>query len=339
MKNILLVTLLVLSLASCKKKDYVTLEVKLDGLEKTDTVATIFGSNFKKDLKIDANGFLKDTFKIGEAGNHGLFIKDKQIQMFLRNGYELTINGDIKKLDSTLVFKGKGAVSNNYLVNRLKIILPFVKESQALVQMTDSAAFNKKVKDFENTVLKYLADTKKLDTLLVKFEKDGLNEFVQNLKLQFTTNYEMSQILGKGKPSPKFVGYENYKGGKTSLDDLKGKFVYIDVWATWCQPCLAEIPDLKALEEEYRNKNIYFVSISTDKKADHGKWKDMVKSKDLKGVQLYFGEELSFMEGYRISSIPRFILIDPQGNIVESNAPRPSEKEKIRKLFTEAGVK
>lgn len=339
MKKVLLVALVVFSIISCKKKDYVTLELKLDGIEKGDSIATVFGKNFQRNVKIDANGVIKDTFKIFEPGNHALVVNNKQIQLFLRNGYDLEATGNVNKLDSTLIFKGNGSVDNNYLVSRMKLIVPFVKETQTLMQMTDSAGFNKKVKDFESTILTSLKETKKLDTLLVKYEKEGLGQFVKNLKQQYAISYEMSQLLGKGKPSPKFVGYENFKGGKTSLDDLKGKFVYIDVWATWCNPCLGEIPELKLLEEEFRGKNIQFVSISTDRKEDYTKWKNMVKEKGLQGIQLYFGEDMSFMEAYRISSIPRFILIDPQGNIVDSNAPRPTEKEKIRKLFAEVGVK
>ena len=71
----------------------------------------------------------------------------------------------------------------------------------------------------------------------------------------------MKRDLPKGAPSPSFVDYENYNGGKTSLADLKGKYVYIDVWATWCGPCKAEIPSLKKIEKEYHGKNIAFVSV------------------------------------------------------------------------------
>merc|ERR1711916_38022 len=73
--------------------------------------------------------------------------------------------------------------------------------------------------------------------------------------------YEKLKPLMKGMPSPKFVNYENNAGGKTSLDDLQGKYVYIDVWATWCGPCIQEIPSLKKIEKQYHNKNIEFVSI------------------------------------------------------------------------------
>ncbi|WP_232758881.1 TlpA disulfide reductase family protein [Flavobacterium sp. ALD4] len=67
--------------------------------------------------------------------------------------------------------------------------------------------------------------------------------------------------------SPSF-DCDNYYGGKTKLEDFKGKYVYIDVWATWCGPCLAEIPSLKKIEEKFHDRNIAFVSISNDKLED-----------------------------------------------------------------------
>lgn len=138
--------------------------------------------------------------------------------------------------------------------------------------------------------------------------------------------------------SPKFVNFENFKGGTTSLDDLKGKFVYIDLWATWCGPCKKEIPFLKDLEKEFHGQNISFVSISVDRVKDHDKWKKMVADLQLTGVQLFANGDSSFEKAYEVSGIPRFILLDPQGNIVDPNALRPSD-EGIRKWFKEVGVK
>lgn len=150
--------------------------------------------------------------------------------------------------------------------------------------------------------------------------------------------YTKLKAVEKGNPSPKFVGYENHAGGKTSLEDLKGKFVYIDVWATWCGPCLAEIPALKETEEAYHNKNIEFVSISVDRPDAYEKWKQMVVDKELGGKQLIADNnfESDFIQDYVIQGIPKFILLDTEGNIVNANAPRPSDpklKEVLNSLL------
>ena len=170
------------------------------------------------------------------------------------------------------------------------------------------------------------------------------NSFMENStneehKEKITESYNKLKKVAKGSPSPKFVNYENYAGGKTSLDDLKGKYVYVDVWATWCGPCKAEIPFLKEVEEKYHGKNIEFVSISIDRSRDHEKWKKMVEEKELGGTQLFADNDWnsSFVKGYLIQGIPRFILIDTEGNIINSNAPRPSDP-KLIDLFNEYNI-
>lgn len=148
--------------------------------------------------------------------------------------------------------------------------------------------------------------------------------------------YDKIKTLVKGKPSPVFEGYENYDGGTTSLADLKGKYVYIDVWATWCGPCKAEIPHLQKVEEDYKNKNIHFLSVSIDREKDRDAWKTMIAEKDMGGIQVLADNAFNskFVQDYGIEGIPTFILIDPEGNIVSADAPRPSDKN-LRKLFDE----
>jgi thiol-disulfide isomerase/thioredoxin len=130
----------------------------------------------------------------------------------------------------------------------------------------------------------------------------------EDFKKKLTAKYDKVKNLIAGKASPKF-DYENHKGGNTKLDDLKGKYVYIDVWATWCIPCLKEIPSLKKVEKKYHGKNIQFVSISIDKKKDYEKWRKMIKEKELSSIQLFADNDWrsQFTTDYSIRSIPRFI--------------------------------
>lgn len=160
-------------------------------------------------------------------------------------------------------------------------------------------------------------------------------------KDKITARMEKLRALIKGADSPVFVDYENYNGGTTSLTDLRGKFVYIDVWATWCSPCLAEIPAFKELVNRYKGKNITFVSISIDNESDKETWRQMIEEKETDWMQLFADADWSssFAKDYGVNSIPRFIFIDPDGKIVESNAPRPSQQKAVDKLFSESGVK
>ena len=139
----------------------------------------------------------------------------------------------------------------------------------------------------------------------------------------------------KGSPAFDF-SFEDINGKQVTLASMKGKVVYIDIWATWCKPCLNEIPSLKKLEEEYKGKNVVFVSISIDAQKDHKKWKDFVVKEQLGGVQLYAGSRSKeIQDPYGIKSIPAFLLIGADGNLISGNAPRPSSDE-IRPLLNSA---
>lgn len=121
--------------------------------------------------------------------------------------------------------------------------------------------------------------------------------------------------------------FTDIKGKKVKLADLKGKYVLIDVWATWCGPCVREIPFLKKLEEKMHGMKIEFVSLSVDQ--DKAKWEEMVTKEKLGGIQLHFGNDQTFMEAFGIKGIPRFILLDKKGVILKANMIRPSKETEI----------
>jgi thiol-disulfide isomerase/thioredoxin len=140
-----------------------------------------------------------------------------------------------------------------------------------------------------------------------------------------------------GMPAPAF-SFPDTTGTQISLVDFKGKYVYIDVWATWCYPCIREIPKLKELEQEFGDE-IAFLSISID--DDKERWHKYVKEKALTGVQILslpqigrISSSAEIMELYMIQGIPRFIMIDPDGNLIDADASRPSD-EKTKKIFKE----
>lgn len=155
------------------------------------------------------------------------------------------------------------------------------------------------------------------------------HEFVSEAKQA----YDKVKATAKGNKSPNF-NYEDKDGKKVSLSDFKGKYVFIDVWATWCTPCLKQVPYLKKLEEKYHDKNIVFIGISVDKKEQYDAWKKLLVEKKMKGIQLFADNSFDsdFIDAYGISSIPRFLLIAPDGTIVDNHFSKPSHK-KTEKLL------
>ena len=168
---------------------------------------------------------------------------------------------------------------------------------------------------------------------------------LQNIYYAYVTSPSLNAIFKQacakwdkaavGRPSPDFKG-EDINGKQMSLRDFRGKYVYIDMWATWCGPCQKELPSLKKLEEKYAGRNIVFVGLSID--ADKAKWEARVKSGELCGTQLYIGRGSKFQADYRISGIPRFILLDPNGRIVNPDMTRPSSEDTEKILNAQQGL-
>lgn len=133
--------------------------------------------------------------------------------------------------------------------------------------------------------------------------------------------------LAAGQPAPAFT-YKNLEGEKVSLTDLRGRYLYVDVWATWCAPCLRELPFLEAYQKQYENsERMAFVSVSIDERPEQ--WRRFVTEKELKGIQLLAdkGWSSQICLDYQISELPRFLLIDPEGRLIDADAPRPSSAE------------
>lgn len=129
----------------------------------------------------------------------------------------------------------------------------------------------------------------------------------------------------KNAIAPDF-SYLNGNGNSITLKGMKGKYVYIDLWATWCAPCIAELPDLKKVQQLFSGKNINFVSISVDEIKNKQAWLNFLKGNDLSGIQLIADRafDSDFVKKFGVTSIPRFILIGPDGKVIDNNAKRPS---------------
>ncbi|WP_264529073.1 TlpA family protein disulfide reductase [Flavobacterium sp. N502540] len=334
------IIVLILSLncfAQKSTKDYVRLSGKITD-KNSDSLLVFINRKPLKRINIKTDGTFSDTLRVKE-GVYGIFDGKEQGFFYLKNGYNLKITFDTKQWDETMAFTGEGAIPNKYLFK--KALYTEKATSDKSIFQLGKDEFLARIDKIVAGYQKLLSETKGLEMPFVQSENKNFDDFKKSCVARYdkTTGLKKHQeeVLPKGKVSPKFSNYENFDGSKTSLDDFKGKFVYIDLWATWCGPCKKEIPFLKACEKEFHDKNIVFVSISTDRVKDHDKWKKMVTDLGLTGVQLFANGDTSFETAYEVIGIPRFILIDPQGNIVDPNAPRPSE-DRLKVLFKESGV-
>ncbi|MFD2553065.1 TlpA family protein disulfide reductase [Sphingobacterium tabacisoli] len=134
-----------------------------------------------------------------------------------------------------------------------------------------------------------------------------------------------------GVPAFKFA-FPDLEGNDIALENMKGKVMLVDMWATWCGPCRGEEPYWEQLNDAFKDKAVAFVGVSTDK--DKPKWEAYVKEKKLKGIQLHAGPNNGLSKAYKVTNIPRYILIDKEGNLITADSPRPSDP-KLKTLLEE----
>ncbi|MDJ0645158.1 MAG: TlpA disulfide reductase family protein [Flavobacteriaceae bacterium] len=338
-KKIVILLFTGILLVACKQqepiKDYASLSGRITNT--TDNNLVLNGPGFQRELELDSNGVFKDTMKL-EEGFYMLAYGDLKTFLFLKNSYDLDLSFDANDAKGSLSFSGLGAGTNNYMADKIRF-----EEKEKLDDFNaffelDKPAFDQKVTSLQASMKSLLDNAVDLDSTFLARELQSNDQLIKFLTTNYDAQHEMLTVLGRGRPSPKFA-YPDINGKNVSLDDLRGDYVYVDVWATWCGPCKREIPFLKELEHDYENKNITFVGLSIDTQENKEKWKKMVAERDLKGVQVLADKDWDsrFIQDYRITAIPRFILIDPKGNIISHDAPRPSQPE-LKELFNDLNI-
>ena len=144
--------------------------------------------------------------------------------------------------------------------------------------------------------------------------------------------------LTPGTNAPSFELLD-VQGRLVKLPDFKGKFVYLDFWATWSTPCLKEMKVIPELVKKF-GKEIEFVSISIDE--DYDTMVNFLNGKDREesGVYLHFGRDKKVKGNYNIRSVPTYVIIDREGKIIDSFAKRPSGgiEQTFSKLLQEKQV-
>jgi thiol-disulfide isomerase/thioredoxin len=141
-----------------------------------------------------------------------------------------------------------------------------------------------------------------------------------NYKLNLLTSAQL------GKPAPLFK-LRDTTGNTYSLENFKGKLVYIDLWASWCLPCRLETPYMHRIISRYNKRpDIVFIGVAvSDRMSD---WKRALRQDKPRWLQLH--DSNTFVaNAYAVTSVPRYILIDKNGNVLEFNAPPPSQQAKL----------
>lgn len=275
-------------------------------------------------VAVDSTEITKGKFKfvgkLNEPLVHSLRLNNigKRANFFLENApIKLTISKDwevesIKGTQNTERFKTYDKLNSLKALNLdsiLKtdnaspVIAYFLGRNAYLYNYPELVSLRKQVSDslLENTYLK------ELDNAIAELKKVQPGAYAPDISM------------------------ENAKGETFKLSDLKGKYVLIDFWATWCPDCLKEIPNLKEIYNKYKQKNFTILGVSLDRNKQH--WKDAISD----GLSWEHG----FVEGawksdvaktYTLRWLPTYILIDTNGIIVARTIDSQKIVPEIEKL-------
>src|SRR6185437_2719888 len=159
-----------------------------------------------------------------------------------------------------------------------------------------------------------------------EFKKHFPNsEYVATLEKQITLKKKMQA----GSIALDFK-ITNIDGKEMRLSDLQGKVVYLDFWASWCMPCIGQIPYMHKVEDHFKNnESVVFLSISID--ADEADWKKAINKYKVSGMN---ARDKGGWDGpvaalYNIKSVPSYFLINKKGQIALDNAPMPAETNEL----------
>ena len=339
--------LCILIIASCaKKNNYTTFSGQIKNSK--DSVLIITGENLFKEIKINKNGKFNDTLIVNKKGHYTINLgSSKKGLIYLDNGYNLKLTAEANPFFESFSYEGKGAATNNFILTQFELSRNLGDPSSLYILNEEN--FKKKIKKIKYTIdsTNTLYSNKGVDTAILNNAIRTSSKYIENVQVDYNRNHKsiLKEKMNSGKLSPVFKNYIDLKGEKKSLSSYRGKFVYINIWTTWNKANIKEIPSLKLLKKQYKNKNIEFVNICIDEHRKSGgswetaekKWRDFIKAKQLSGTQLWAGQDYSFQQAYQINATPRFILIDTEGKIVNANAPRPSEP-RLKELFTSLGI-
>ncbi len=349
-----------------RNEDFVTFEWQ-EAIQKMDSLTNAYLSNYEKVFEGSKPNPIFDTYFRTELKLTHIYIYNQY--PFSRNRYlgeksydkniykeyrksiptlETDLNADYPYTNSYLNYISYNSLGEECVYEEGSSRTEFIKcQYEGLQKLTSKNKELQKTLSFtsaNNTIQSIkMAGVIGIDAKEEKKLAAFLDTFLEELNKKYPNTEEVifleKQIkllrkIATGSNAPAF-SLKNKDGKTVSLSDLKGKYILIDFWATWCQPCIREIPFSKELEEEFSD-DVTFVYVCMASKED--KWKEMVAEKGLKGLQLFTeGEqEKQMADDYQVSFFPTYILLDREGKIITKNIRPSNNGREVLKEIIEA---
>ena len=273
--------------------------------------------HFKSNFSLDS--LTKISFNDGKE--YGSF--------YLKPNQKTQIYLNALLFDESLTFNGAYSQLNNFRTAELRAFEQYIDQLSSIspdVNFSDTNKVFEEMRTIQSTLqanLDYGIATYPEIKSYFEIRKQSLVKATDHFFYHKKFEIEIFHLKNnsRGLKFDDFIA-EDLKGNKKSLQDYLGKPIVIDFWATWCGPCKKEMPHLKKIEEKFEGQ-INVLSINCyDKKKN---WKSQAEKIGAEN-SIHISEENfeNLKNEYAIYYIPRFIILDQNGTIVDIHADRPS---------------
>lgn len=282
----------------------------MDSVPINVTCKTIIKNIKGKELK-------RTDVKVEGSKNQKIFhdyLKLKQAEMFMMLGVSMMAKkGDKKMLDS--IAQVYVTTKKNTQEKTLKLITSNPDSYTAAILLKNDVSKSAPLAD----VKRYYNDL----TWIVKKSSVG-----KELKAEI----EKIEKTADGSVAPDFT-LPDMNGNEVKLSDLRGKYVIIDFWASWCGPCCKEIPTVKKIFKKYHDKGLEIIGVSLDKGKD--KWLGAINKYEMPWIQVSAlkGWDCPVAKTYTVTGVPRVFLLDKEGKIISSKLRGEDLAKKMDELF------
>jgi peroxiredoxin len=316
--------------------------------------------------KVDSTVASNGTFEFnGETDQARLYMvkigSAKPFELFVIPG-EITLNGDISNLDAVEVngseehekfqdYRDTMALFDAQLENKYPEWLNAQKNNDSVAMQAIEAEYrsiyeqqqaylknfistepNSHVSAYLTYRMLYDSGFETLDSIYNLFSPEVRNGIYGQM---IADRVAVLQKVAVGQPLPEFEQTDT-AGNLFNSSELKGKYVLIDFWASWCSPCRAENPNIVAAYEKYHSMGFEVLGISLDQ--DRVKWLKAIEDDGLSWTQLSdlkgWNNEVSQMFGIR--AIPHSILINPDGQIIAKDLRGDALNQKLEEIYDTA---
>ena len=179
-----------------------------------------------------------------------------------------------------------------------------------------------------------LAQLKQDEAAKARFEEFVKLQSENDPDRQRALRYISQPELARAKMAPPFA-ITTADGQRVSLDDLAGKVVLLDFWATWCGPCREALPHIREIAKKFREQPLVVLSISLD--TDEQKWKEFVAKNEMTWLQYRDnGFDAPIAKGFGVHSIPHTFTIDADGVLQDEHIGDAAIEAKLKKLVNRA---